>query len=368
MSPSRTSISIALISSLLLVVAAAMPVHAATQEIERPPGEGLGPYRYASDQVLVKFNVPIAAPAWIEKFSADQNIQLAEFIPDVNWYVFKINDGTAVVDVLDRLRGLPGVLAVSANGGGEVAFTPNDPQYVNQWYLPRMRVNTAWDHAGGGTTGPVVIIDAGVNNHVELGNIVRANFTDASDGDRCGTWGHGTFMAGIALAFTNNSTGIAGVSYNSPVYSAKVIRDNGGKCNVLLSSWVANGINWAVNQGAKAINASFVANDSQVIHDAVDRAWNNGALVVAATGNDGRSTSTGWRLRCTSLQQPWGAPSGQAVRRVSADIHHRTTALQALTSWLRSKTSPAPPKAAGTSLGASVAPRLRRHSSRGSSA
>lgn len=293
MSRARSSTSAALLLSLLMLLAAAVPVHAATQESEGPPGEGLGPYPYAPDEVLVKFDVPVLAPAWLDTFSAEQGITLAEFIPDISWYVFKISDGSAVVDKLDRLRGLPGVVAVSASGGGEVAFTPNDPQYVNQWYLPRMRVNSAWDHAGGGTSGPVVIVDAGVNNHVELGNIVRANFTDVSDGDRCGTWGHGTFMAGIALAFTNNSTGIAGISYNSPVYSAKVIRDNAGNCNVLASQWVANGINWAVNQGAKAINASFVANDSQVIRDAVNRAWNNGALVVGATGNNGQSNFNG---------------------------------------------------------------------------
>jgi thermitase len=279
--------TLSLVLGAVLTIALAAPTNAATKDI---PSEGLGlePFPYAPDEVLVKFSVPVPENAWLAQFSRDRGLAAKDYVPGIHWFVLKITDGVAVADKLAALEHAPGVVAVSANGGGEAAFTPNDPLYPSQWYLPRMKVPTAWDHAGGGV-GPVAIVDTGVYDHPQLGFVHHYNFTDVADQDTCMTTGHGTMTAGMNAAYTNDGVGTAGIAYNASLYSFKVIDG----CSRTFSSWVANGIRSAVDHGARTINASFVVSDSTVVHDAVDYAWNHGALISAATGNGGASNFNG---------------------------------------------------------------------------
>jgi len=97
---------------------------------------------------------------------------------------------------------------------------------------------------------------------------------------------HGTHVAGIAAAETNNEEGIAGVAWNGKILPVKVIDDTG---------WgdyadIIDGIRWAADNGADVINLS-VGGDvfSLSLRDAVKYAYDNNIVVVCATGNDGGS-------------------------------------------------------------------------------
>ena len=97
-------------------------------------------------------------------------------------------------------------------------------------------------------------------------------------------FGHGTHVAGIAAAATNNGVGIAGIAPQARIMPVKVLDQYG-------NGWysdIAAGIIYAADNGAQVINLSLGGKeDSQILRDAVDYARNRGALVVAATGNDG---------------------------------------------------------------------------------
>jgi len=102
-------------------------------------------------------------------------------------------------------------------------------------------------------------------------------------------FGHGTHVAGIAAASTNNNKGVAGTGYNCPLMNIKVLGDDGSGNY----SWVTQGIIWSVAKGAKVINMSMTGDQpSKTLEMAVDFAWRKGAVIVTAAGNEGCSTPT----------------------------------------------------------------------------
>ena len=140
------------------------------------------------------------------------------------------------------------------------------------------------------TTGAgvkVAVLDSGVaNDNPDINPKVaaRANFTTGETGDD--NYGHGTHVAGIVAATANNTQGVAGTCPGCTILDGKVLNDSG----IGSSSALANGINWAVSNGAKVINMSLGVRASRTLEAAVDNAWNQGAVLVAAAGNGGNQT------------------------------------------------------------------------------
>ena len=109
--------------------------------------------------------------------------------------------------------------------------------------------------------------------------------------------GHGTHVAGIAAATTNNGLGIAGVCPGCTLLNAKVCDDTGA-CPY---DRLANGILWSVGcewrdaqdnclspLRARTINVSVVGSvASTTLQQAIDRAWARGAVLACAAGNAG---------------------------------------------------------------------------------
>jgi len=107
------------------------------------------------------------------------------------------------------------------------------------------------------------------------------------DDDPADDQGHGTHVAGIAAAAINNGQGIAGIAGQSLILPVKVLNENNQ------GTWadVAEGIIYAVDQGARVINLSLGSTaDSSTVHDAVLYAWSHNVVIVAAAGNDGTTT------------------------------------------------------------------------------
>ncbi len=146
------------------------------------------------------------------------------------------------------------------------------------------------------TTGngiKVAVLDSGVasdNPDIAPKVVARANFsgsaTKAGDPVAEDYYGHGTHVAGNVAATANNTIGVAGVCPGCTILAGKVLDDNG----VGSSSGLANGINWAVSNGAKVINMSLGVRASRTLETAVNNAWSKGVVLVAAAGNGGNQT------------------------------------------------------------------------------
>lgn len=164
---------------------------------------------------------------------------------------------------------------------------PSDPLLGQQWHIRKISAPDAWDRSRG--DGVVIaILDTGVMcGHSDLaGKCVSAgrDFI-ADDNDAADEHGHGTHVAGIAAALTNNGGGIAGVGYNARILPVRVLNAQGSGG----TDGIARGIDWASQQpGVKVINMSLGAelgHSDPLMADAVNLARSRGVAVIAAAGN-----------------------------------------------------------------------------------
>ncbi len=185
-----------------------------------------------------------------------------------------------------RIKNQPGVAYVEKNATVQ-AFS-NDPRFDRQYAPQQVRAPTAWETTLGSEDVTVAIVDTGVDyTHPDL----RSQFgtdkgTDPAGGDddpqAPSGENHGTHVAGIASATTDNGTGIAGIS-NSRLLACRAL--GGGRGSL---SDIATAIRYAADNGADIINMSLGGGGfTQTLKDAVSYAVNNGALPICAAGNSG---------------------------------------------------------------------------------
>ncbi len=163
----------------------------------------------------------------------------------------------------------------------------NDPGFANQWALQNVRAPEAWGSASG--AGIVVaVVDTGVDlQHEDLqAKIVPGyDFVDDDDAPQ-DEEGHGTHVAGIAAAATNNGRGVAATAPETRIMPIRVLDHNGEGTG----SDVAAGIRWAADNGAHVINLSLARVGKQVFGpgfgEAIEYAWSKGAIPVVAAGNE----------------------------------------------------------------------------------
>lgn len=191
--------------------------------------------------------------------------------------------------------------ASDASATPETPFAVNDPRYLDsQWYLQRINASRAWALAyadegfdGAFTDVHVAIIDSGIDvNHPEFrGRLLSGKNYLSPDSPPTDEYGHGTHVAGLIGAVANNAAGIAGVAPKVKLDARKVL-DYRGIGNF---SNVAQAIRDAADSGAEIINMSLQASaPSTLMEAAVEYADNQGALLIAASGNSGSSNSISW--------------------------------------------------------------------------
>jgi subtilisin family serine protease len=163
---------------------------------------------------------------------------------------------------------------------------PNDPYYSLQYGLELINAPKGWKYQKGSSKITIAVLDTGVDlTHPDLAgklvagyNFIANNDTPQDDN------GHGTGVAGICAAMTDNGTGIAGVSWGASIMPVKVLdaSGNGSFTNA------AQGIIWAADHGAQVINLSLGGyTSSSLLEDAINYALQKGVVVVAASGNGG---------------------------------------------------------------------------------
>ncbi len=201
-------------------------------------------------------------------------------------------------------------------GSFKAALSPSDSAYSNQWYLQKIKAETAWDERRESPDITIAIIDSGVQtNHPDLKDNIWRNQREIpnnrkdDDGngfiDDVNGWDfvnnvadpnpkftagftedgihHGTIVAGVAAAAGNNAAGVAGVTWRAKIMPLKALDDKG----IGNTFRIIQAIDYAVNNGADIINLSFVGYGySQSLAEAIERAYRAGVIVVAAAGNE----------------------------------------------------------------------------------
>ncbi|MCW2506083.1 MAG: Type secretion-associated serine protease mycosin [Actinomycetia bacterium] len=258
-----------------------------------------GPAATAPDphSLLVRFKPGVAAPAQAHAVA----VRGARIVRAAGAGGFvKVATAGPAESVLDGVRRDPSVAAASLDYRRTLTAVPSDPLYplAQQPYLATLRLPQAWDTVRDATSQVVAIVDSGVQlTHPDLAARIVPGYnvlspgsppTDA-DPNTTRNGGHGTMVAGIAAAHTNNGRGIAGAAWATRIMPIKVFPDNLGASD----SDVATGIVWAADHGATVINLSLGGpEDDPALHAAVQYATTKGALVVAAAGNDGAEVTS----------------------------------------------------------------------------
>ncbi len=208
----------------------------------------------------------------------------------------------AVEQLLVNLRKNPNVVMAEPNYLYTVNWTPNDPGLSQQWAWDTIGAYSYWDTNQGSSSVVVAVVDTGVQlNHPDLSSKIVAGYDFVSgdsipdDGN-----GHGTHVAGTIAAITNNGTGGAGTCPNCKIMPVRVLDNNGS--GTLAN--VANGITWAADNGADAINMSLGASSgASTLENAVNYAWNQGTFLACAAGNSNTSAPSypAYYTRCFAV-------------------------------------------------------------------
>ena len=260
---------------------------------------------------------------------------------ECNFLRLTFPEETDLQSLINELEHTPGVARVEPVGVHPVDFYPNDYFFTLQWGLNQVRdhdVNApeAWDVERGDSSIVVAIVDTGVDwQHPDLGGVAPytggsiwtnwAEFygplgvdddhngfiddirgwdfvtgvsgypgedAETEDNDPSDFFGHGTHVAGIVGAITNNGTGVASLANRCkimPVRAGWAYPDFSG---VVVMDFCARAILYAARNGAKVINCSWSNDSSGGLDVAVDSAIARGAIVVVSAGNDNTFVQT----------------------------------------------------------------------------
>lgn len=167
--------------------------------------------------------------------------------------------------------------------------SPNDPYFNQQWGLQKINCEQAWNYSKGENI-LIALVDSGIDYNNQ--DIVQNLWKDSSgnygydfsnnDYDTMDSNGHGTHVAGIIGALSNNLQ-IVGVAPKITILSVKIFPN-------AYDSICSKAIKYAVDKGARVINNSWGPPkrrpSNRVIEEAIDYAYSKGVISVFAAGND----------------------------------------------------------------------------------
>ncbi len=237
-------------------------------------------------QLIIELKKKLA-PQQLKKKVLQSKVKKIERIGD-HTYKVKLTPGKNN-NIISSLQTNPLVSCIEYDYPLFIQNIPADPFYEQQWNLKLLEMEEIWGEYKGTKDVVVAIIDTGIlPNHPDLKDNIISGY-DFVDNDRTPTdtstyFSHGTHVAGIIGAVTNNSEGIAGINWHIKIMPIRVIgpQGNGAYSNLI------KGINWASEHGAQVINLSLAGSFySEPLQKAIKHAVSKGVTIVAAAGNNG---------------------------------------------------------------------------------
>jgi Subtilisin-like serine proteases len=218
---------------------------------------------------------------------------MAKLDPRLGLTLIKLSKDKNYFKTMQELRSSPNVEYVEPNYVVKAQSVPNDPYYGLQWGTQMIKAESAWDKLNlvSRAKVTVAVLDTGVNSsHEDLKDSIVSGYDFADDKqDTNDLVGHGTHVAGIVAAQTDNGIGITGIAKNCKIMPVKVLDDdgNGSDANII------EGIKYATDHGAQVINMSLGGpGESDALQDAINYATSHGVNVVVAAGNENGAIDT----------------------------------------------------------------------------
>jgi subtilisin family serine protease len=295
--------------------ARAMGKSRAVHLVHRTSTGALGRAKYSSTHLIVHYRTDALRAAGHTAADVERAVNVARGVDiersvrGVETRVVQLASGDRLDALAARLAARPEVQSVKPEAlffaQSTTPVTVNDPNYIDdnyeQWYLYKTQASNAWGYTLGSPTIKVALIDTGVDpsspdlsgakvafGEEILNGVVTPGIPAAIDTD-----GHGTNVAGLIAAATDNDYGFASIGYNTELQIYRVFPDgNSGNSYSATAneSDITLAINAAVAHGAKVINLSLGTCNAQAIdtslQDAVESAISAGVSVVAASGNE----------------------------------------------------------------------------------
>ncbi|MCX5788045.1 MAG: S8 family serine peptidase [Elusimicrobia bacterium] len=272
-----------------------------TRRTERLPGRhGAAGAEVAAEEALVRFDEKVdeaSRTVALERAGLRSHHRIGKS----RWHLVRMRSGMKVADGLAVLKSLPGVVESAPNHLLHPLTIPNDPLVAQQWYLSHTSAFAGWSHETGASNSVVIaVIDEGIQaDHEDLADKrLTAYDQDCSAGaciaeteTPCGS--HGTLVAGVAAAATNNSAGIAGTSWGAKLVSLRIFSGTdcsggGTDADVIAALDYAATTLTAASLGPVVVNMSIGGSNacSPAMQDAVTAAVTAGVTLVAAAGNE----------------------------------------------------------------------------------
>jgi len=226
--------------------------------------------------------------------------------------ILAVQAETPVIDFIERLALVPGVRFAEPDAGAVVDATPNDERYAEQWGPAKISAPEAWGVTQGSDAVIVGIVDSGIDyTHPDLRARMWRNPAEIADGidndgngfvddihgvdcrnrdgDPMDDNNHGTHVAGIIAADTNNGIGIAGVDRRARLMALKFLGADG---RGFLSDAIRC-IDYAIAHDVSVTNHSWgTTTNSRALRDVFARAAAADQIAVTSAGNAGVSTDT----------------------------------------------------------------------------
>lgn len=273
------------IAGVFLALSAALPITPVTSQTQTHQLKR----RFVAGRLLVKFNSK-TDPTHARQIVAALGARDANEIP-----------GTGVHVVELPYRASETAFANAFAARAEVEFAepdwlltpqqtlPNDPLFP-AWYLDRIDAPNAWLTTTGHSNVTIAILDSGIDtSHPDLvAKLVPGRNIYNNNDDTRDVFGHGTAVAGIAGAASNNGIGVASVAWGCGIMPIRISDTSG----MATAANIASGLSWAADHGARVANVSYYVTGSKTISSAARYFQSKGGVVVAAAGNYGVHETT----------------------------------------------------------------------------
>lgn len=283
-------------------------------------------FKVLGNEVVVKY---AAGTSNIEKISLENTLGLTKLREASTGFIdYRLSEGSDYFSILQALESSSLVETAEVAMEGLYVLDPNDPLFPQQWYLHQANdadidAPEAFDITMGSNRVVVAILDSGTDwTHEDIGlgpdayqnvflNAGEDAWADPNDpatgngidddgnglvddwkgwdfvngnNDSRGPNGHGTHVAGIVSAKSNNNLGMASVAGGNNSPGAQLLLVGVGD-NFPVGNILDDAILYAANTGASIVQLSLTVGQTADIDAAIAAANAQGVLIVCAAGN-----------------------------------------------------------------------------------